>query len=114
MKENLLTAVVLVSLCSAVAAQSEGGPLNAKQLAGWLKEGAAKQVQFRQFVDASYQSLVDMREICMPATRPNEANRAAAMQAVQLGINEGLFGEDIPAQDAVRDALGFWFPRPSR
>lgn len=110
MKANLLGAVVLVSLCSTAAAQSERDPLNAKQLAGWLNEGAARQVQFRQFVDASYQSLVDRREICMPATRSDEANSAAAMQAVELGINGGLFGEDIPAQDAVRDALGFWYP----
>jgi hypothetical protein len=107
---RVLALVVISALCSSGIAQAAGEPSSAKQLADWRKAGGAKLRQYQKFVNASYERLVDAREICPPPLRSKQASRDAAFLAVQSGIDDGLFSQDVSAMDAVRDALGFWFP----
>ncbi|MDH6170939.1 hypothetical protein M2282_006119 [Variovorax boronicumulans] len=107
---RVLALVVVSALCSSGIAQAAGTPSNAKQLVDWRKAGGAKLRQYQQFVNVSYEKLVDAREICPPAARSKQASRDAAFLAIQSGIDDGLFNQDVSAADAVRDVLGFWFP----
>jgi hypothetical protein len=114
MKAHVFAVIASFAVCSSALAQAGSEPASAKQLGDWHKAGGAKRQQFQQFISTSYAKLIDARGICMPPTDSKKANRNAAFLAVQSGIEEGLFGEDVPAIDPVRDALGFWFPCPLR
>ncbi|WP_156372115.1 hypothetical protein [Acidovorax sp. Leaf78] len=85
-------------------------PINGRQLAEWSNGDVNRRKQFDSYVLGTYRALLSVRRVCPPTGRTDIANESAALLAVRMGVEEGLFDNDGPASEAVSDALAFWYP----